>query len=308
MRSGFALSPEHGSDAMTLVQNAEAALRLARASGSVVVPYSSAAQSESMGRLELEHRLRFALERNEFELFYQPKVDVITRRLRGAEALLRWRSPQDGLVSPAAFLPLLESVGLIVPVGEWVIAQAARDCQEWMRAGLPPVRVAVNVSPTQLRHPDFERRFMHAVTPWSGRERGLDIEITESVLNEDSLAENTVLSRLRSAGVRIAIDDFGTGYSSLSRLSVLPIDTLKIDRSFIHQLVGNPTGTGVVKTIIALARNFNMTTVAEGVEQQEELDLLWHLGCDQSQGYLHSPPLPKEQFASLLAEGVDAPN
>jgi len=308
IRSGFALSPEHGADAMTLVQNAEAALRLARASGNLVVPFSSAAHSQSVGRLELEHRLRFALERREFELFYQPKVNVITRRLEGAEALLRWRSPQDGLVSPGAFLPLLESVGLIVPVGEWVIAQAARDSLEWMRAGLPPIRVAVNVAPAQLRHPDFERCFMQAVTPWSGRERGLDIEITESMLNEDSLAEISTLSRLRATGVRMAIDDFGTGYSSLSRLSVLPIDTLKIDRSFIHQLVGNPTGTSLVKTIIALARNFNMNTVAEGVEKQEELDLLWHLGCDQSQGYLHSPPLPKEQFAVLLAGEVDAAN
>jgi diguanylate cyclase (GGDEF)-like protein len=303
IRSGFALSPQHGADAMTLVQNAEAALRLARASGNIVVPYSSAAHSENVGRLELEHRLHFALERREFELFYQPKVNVITRRLEGAEALLRWRSPQDGLLTPGSFLPLLESVGLIVPVGEWVIAQAAQDCLEWMRAGLPPIRVAVNVSPAQLRHPDFERCFSQAVAAWSGGGRGLDIEITESMLNEDSLAEISTLSRLRAAGVRMAIDDFGTGYSSLSRLSALPIDTLKIDRSFIHQLVGSPTGTGLVKTVIALARNFNMTTVAEGVEKQEELDLLWHLGCDQSQGYLHSPPLPKEEFASLMAYG-----
>jgi EAL domain-containing protein (putative c-di-GMP-specific phosphodiesterase class I) len=296
------MHPEHGVDAMTLDQNAEAALRLARATGDVVVPYRSEAHSANVGRLELEHRLRFALEKREFELHYQPKVNVITRRIEGAEALLGWKTPV-GVVSPASFLPLLETAGLIVPVGEWVIAQAASDSQEWVRAGLPPIRVAVNVSPAQLRHPDFERGFTQAIGQWSGRDRGLDIEITESVLNEDSLADIGILRRLRNVGVRVAIDDFGTGYSSLSRLASLPIDTLKIDRSFIRQLVGNPAGASLVKTIIALARTFNMTTVAEGVERQEELDQLWHLGCDQSQGFLHSPGLPRDAFAELMFRG-----
>jgi EAL domain-containing protein (putative c-di-GMP-specific phosphodiesterase class I) len=287
---------------MTLVQNAEVALRLARDSGDMVVPYSSEAHSANVGRLEMEHRLRFALERREFELYYQPKVNVITRRIEGAEALLRWNTP-DGVASPASFLPLLETGGLIVPVGEWIVAQAAGDSQDWVRAGLPPIRIAVNVSPAQLRHPDFERYFTQAVAPWSGRDRGLDVEITESMLNDDSLAEIATLRRLRNVGVRIAIDDFGTGYSSLSRLAAMPVDTIKIDRSFIRQLVGNPSGASLVKTIIALARTFNMTTVAEGVEQQEELDLLWHLGCDQSQGFLHSPGLPRDEFAELMIRG-----
>jgi len=306
VRAGFALSPDHGADATALVQNAEAALRLARVTGEQHVQYNPAARSENVGRLALEHRLRFALERREFELHYQPKVNVVTRRIEGAEALLRWRSPEDGLVSPGAFLPLLESIGLIVPVGEWVVEQAARDCQEWSRAGLPPIRVAVNIATTQLRHPEFENRFMKAVSGWSSRDSGLDVEITEGVLQDDMVAEVGVLKRLRHAGIRVAIDDFGTGYSSLSRLASLPIDTLKIDRSFVSQSVGSPLGASLVKTIIVLARTFNLTTVAEGVEKQQELDLLWQMGCDQSQGFLHSPALARQEFAALLQYGKGA--
>jgi EAL domain-containing protein (putative c-di-GMP-specific phosphodiesterase class I) len=253
--------------------------------------------------LNLEHRLRFALERNQFELHYQPKVDVVTRRIQGAEALLRWRSPEDGLVSPDAFLPVLESSGLIQPVGEWVVQQAARDCLAWQEARLPPVRIAVNISPAQLRHHEFEERFLQVVKPWVGRSRGLDIEITEGVLQEDCGAEIRKLERLRTAGVRIAVDDFGTGYSSLSRLSSLPVDTLKIDRRFISQVVDSPAGAAVVKTVVALAHAFKMTTVAEGVERQQELDMLWQIGCNQSQGYLHCMPLRAEEFIAVIRNG-----
>ncbi len=307
VRAGFAAFPHHGTDAMTLVQNAEAALRQAGNSGQALVEYNAAASSEHVGQLALEHRLRFALERNEFELHYQPKVDLATGRIEGAEALLRWRSPEDGLVSPGAFLPLLESVGLILPVGDWVVEQAARDCMEWQRHGLPAVRVAVNIAPAQLRHPDFENHFLQTTVPWSSQEWGLDVEITEGVLNEDSANEVGKLTRLRNAGVRVAIDDFGTGYSSLSRLATLPIDTLKIDRSFVRQSVDSVSGTSLVKTIIVLGRTFNMTTVAEGVETTRELDLVRQLGCDQSQGFLHSAAVPAARFESMLREGLGTP-
>ncbi|MET0281937.1 MAG: EAL domain-containing protein [Steroidobacteraceae bacterium] len=303
VRAGFALCPEHGTDATVLVQNAEAALRLARISGEQQLLYSAVARSQNVGRLALEHRLRFALERQEFELHYQPKVNVATRRIEGAEALLRWRSPEDGLVSPGMFLPLLESIGLVAQVGDWVIQQAAQDCRDWKRAGLPPVRVAVNIAPAQLRHPDFESGFMSAVMPWANADWGLDIEITEGVLQDDSAAEIAVLGRLRAAGTRIAIDDFGTGYSSLSRLAQLPIDTLKIDRSFVRQAFDSASGTALVNTIIDLARAFSMTTVAEGVEKIEELALLQGMGCDQSQGFLHSRGVTKAEFAALLQHG-----
>lgn len=303
IQAGVAIGPEDGADATSLVQNAEAALRYARAAGVKHVHYSAKTRSESVGQLALEHRLRQALERHEFELFYQPKVSIVTRRIQGAEALLRWRSPEDGLVTPAVFLPLLEATGLIVQVGEWVVQQAARDCQLWMQQGLPPVRVAVNIAPIQLRHPDFEQAFMHAIRPWSSKSWGIDIEITEGVLQEDSVVEIRKLKRLRDSGVRVAIDDFGTGYSSLGRLATLPIDTLKIDRCFVSQALTSQSGSSLIKTIIALARSFSMTTVAEGVEKQEELDFLWHMGCDQSQGYLHSHPVPAEEFAVMLQHG-----
>ena len=303
VRTAIAMWPEDGTNATELVHNAEAALRYAHGSRERHVRYNAAALSRSVGQMALEHRLRFALERQEYELHYQPKVNVITRRIQGVEALLRWRSPEDGLVQPDTFLPVLESTGLIVQVGDWVVKQAAMDCQNWRRAGLPPVRVAVNIATAQLRHVEFEREFMEAVNSWSGKSWGLDIEITEGMLQEDSPSEIKLLKRLRDAGIRIAVDDFGTGYSSLSRLASLPVDTLKIDRSFVSQMRGASSGSSLVKTIIALAKAFNMTTVAEGVESQEQLDLLWHMGCDQSQGFLHSPALTANEIAHVMKHG-----
>jgi diguanylate cyclase (GGDEF)-like protein len=303
VRSGLVIYPDHGNNANSLVQNAEAALRNARASGVRQTYYSEKKNSETVGRLALEHKLRIALDREQFELYYQPKVNVISRRIEGVEALIRWRDPDAGLVSPAAFLPVLESTGLMVEVGDWVIRRAALDCQRWMSEGLAPVRVAVNISPSQLRLPEFVESFLGALAGWSTPEAGLDIEITEGALNEELGAEVGKLKLLSAAGVRIAIDDFGTGYSSLSRLSKLPIDTLKIDRTFTCEVPQDPAGRTLVKTIILLARAFRLTTVAEGVENQEQLDFMWHTGCDQSQGYLHSHPLPSNEFALLLAQG-----
>jgi diguanylate cyclase (GGDEF)-like protein len=306
VRMAYALYPDDGVEATVLVQNAEAALHSARAGGRFYVRFDSSARVYDVGQLALEHRLRFAIERNEFELHYQPKVNIVTRRLQGAEALLRWRSPEDGLVSPGAFLPALESSGLILEVGDWVVRQAARDCRAWRDARLPPLRVAVNIAPEQLRQHEFETRFLHEVRPWADRYCGLDVEITEGVLQEDCSSEIKKLERLRAAGVRIAVDDFGTGYSSLSRLSEMPVDTLKIDRRFITQIVDNPKGSSVVKTVVALAHAFNMTCVAEGVEKQAQLDVLWQMGCDQSQGYLHSAALAASDFMSVLRNGRGA--
>jgi diguanylate cyclase (GGDEF)-like protein len=303
VRSGLVIYPDDGKDADSLVQNAEAALRTARASGQHQTYYSAKANSETVGRLALEHKLRLALEREQFELHYQPKVNVVSRRIEGVEALLRWRDPEAGLMQPGAFLPVLESTGLIVEVGDWVIGRAAQDCQQWLRFGLAPVRVAVNISPSQLRLPMFVERFMNALAGWSTPQAGLDIEITEVALHEDLAVEVNKLKLLRAAGVRVAIDDFGTGYSSLSRLAKLPIDTLKIDRTFTCEVPQEHAGRMLVKTIITLARAFRLTTVAEGVESQEQLNFMWQVGCDQSQGYLHSHPLPANELAVLLEHG-----
>jgi diguanylate cyclase (GGDEF)-like protein len=303
VRSGFTIFPEQGKEANALLQQAEAALHSARVSGERRAYYNAKAQSQLVSGLALEHKLRLALEREQFELHYQPKVNVKSRRIEGAEALIRWRDPERGLISPGEFLPVLESTGLIVEVGGWVMRRAALDCQRWMSAGLPPLRVAVNVSSSQLRLSDFVDAFAGALGVWSSPSAGLDIEITEGSLHEDLAAEVAKLKLLRARGVRVAIDDFGTGYSSLGRLAQLPVDTLKIDRSFISQVPKDPGGRKLVETMMSLARTFNLTTVAEGVERQEQLDFIWHMGCDQSQGYLHSPALPADEFAHLLKNG-----
>jgi EAL domain-containing protein (putative c-di-GMP-specific phosphodiesterase class I) len=243
------------------------------------------------------------LDREQFELHYQPKVNVLSRRIEGVEALIRWRDPAAGLISPADFLPVLEASGLMAEVGDWVIRRAALDCRRWMSSGLAPLRVAVNITPNQLQLPDFVESFLNVLTGWSTPQAGLDIEITEGALHEDLADEVGKLKLLRAAGVRVAIDDFGTGYSSLGRLAKLPIDTLKIDRTFTREVPQDQVGRMLVKTIITLARAFRLTTVAEGVETQDQLDFMWQMGCDQSQGYLHSHPLPSNEFALLLEHG-----
>jgi diguanylate cyclase (GGDEF)-like protein len=301
VKSAIAVQTDGSSDANVLVQNAETALRAAKASGEKHLRFDVERHSKVVARLTLEHKLRVALEQQQFELHYQPKVNVKTRRIEGVEALIRWRDPEAGLISPAAFIPLLESTGLIVEVGDWVLERAALDCQQWRRDGLPPVRVAVNISPVQLRRADFLSRFTKLTGSWASTNCGLDVEITEGTLIDDSDATLRKLERLRAAGAKIAIDDFGTGYSSLSRLADLPIDTLKIDRSFVARLrPDDRSGRVLVRTIIALARSFNMTVVAEGVETFEQLGLLWDMDCDQSQGYLHSKPVVGAELVELL--------
>jgi diguanylate cyclase len=301
-RTGVAVYPEDAKDAQGLVEKAEAALRATKLSGQRRGHFDAQRHSARLARVALERKLRIAVERQQFELHYQPKVDVKTRRIEGVEALIRWHDPDSGLVSPGAFLPILESSGLIVPVGEWVVERAALDCRHWQELGLPGVRVAVNVSPQQLREGDLVGCMLKRIHGWSAPDCGLDLEITEGVLAEDSAAEIAKLEQLRSAGVRVAIDDFGTGYSSLARLERLPIDTLKIDRTFVLGMA-TPRGKKLVSIMISLARAFGLSVVAEGVEHQYELDALWELGCDQSQGFLHSKAVPRTEFAELLAHG-----
>ena len=300
--SGVAAYPENGGDAAMLVQNAEAALKAAKANGEKVLRHRPGMNSALAERLATEHRLRAALGKNEFQLYYQPKVSLKSGRITGVEALLRWVDPIHGLLSPAAFLPILESTGLIAPVGEWALMQAAEDCKRWEKLGYPPVRVAVNAAPVQLRRRDFASKVIDAAAGLSvERGWGLDIEITEGALLDDAAWTVRTLRVLRSAGVRVAIDDFGTGYSSLSRLSQLPVDTLKIDRSFTSRLP-DAAGCTLISTIIGLAHAFHMSTVAEGVETQEQLTFLQRAGCDESQGYLHSRPVAAPDFELLLTQ------
>jgi diguanylate cyclase (GGDEF)-like protein len=300
VKAGLARFPENGADAESLLQNAEAALHKARKSGERFLRHRREINTEVAERLALEHRLRAALDADQFELHYQPQLSISDGTICGAEALLRWRDPAQGLVLPAVFLGVLEATGLIVDVGEWVLQRAARDLRHWQQRGFDSMRIAVNVSPVQLRDGEFAERFVRA-TGWQPGERsGLDIEITEGALLDDSLTVTQTLQLLRAVGTQVSIDDFGTGYSSLSRLSKLPVDTLKIDRSFTSALVGDESSQAVVSTIVALARAFKLSTVAEGVETSEQLDILRTLGCQQSQGYLHSRPVAGEVFEGML--------
>jgi len=302
VKCGLACYPDDGRDADVLVQNAEAALKEARASGEKYLHHRIEMNAALARRVGLEQRLRSALDNDEFSLYYQPKVAVRTGKVMGVEALLRWNDPANGPTSPAVFLPLLESAGLMVPTGDWVLRQAATDSREWRRRGLPPMRIAVNVAPQQLRRRNIAQEILDAIGDLAGNaEWGIDIEITEGALSGDSSSCVHALRLLKAAGVGVAIDDFGTGFSSLGRLAELPIDTLKIDRSFTSRLPADRKSCTLVATIIGLARAFDMTTIAEGVEHQSQLDYLVREGCDISQGYLHSRPLPRPEFEAWVA-------
>jgi diguanylate cyclase (GGDEF)-like protein len=300
IRAGIAFHPHDGEAADALVQNAEAALKAAREDNEKCLSYSMVTQRPTSRSVALETRLTAALEKQEYLLHYQPKVDISTGAIVGLEALLRWRDVQAGLVSPAIFVPLLERSGAIVEVGAWVIQQAVRDCQEWMSRGAAPVRVAVNVSPLQLRRRDFVPGMLSTVTVLAETAGGIDIEITESMLMQDIELSTRKLEELREAGIGVAIDDFGTGYSSLRLLSRLPVDTLKIDRSFIQGITQGPHAMTLVSTIISLARAFDMRLVAEGVETIEQLDLLRVMGCDQAQGFYLGRPAPSIEVPAMI--------
>jgi diguanylate cyclase (GGDEF)-like protein len=304
IKSGHACYPEDGKEPDELVQNAEAALKEAKTSGEQYLHHRIEMNSKLARRVGMEHRLRTALDEEQFVLFYQPKVTLRTGQIAGVEALLRWQDPENGLTPPGVFLPLLESAGLMPAIGTWALRQAASDCRHWRQMRLPPIRIAVNISPPELRRRNAAREILECIGDLVGDPHWcVDIEITEGALVGDSSPCVHALRLLRAAGVHIAIDDFGTGFSSLGRLSELPIDTLKIDRSFTSRLPDDRKGCTLVSTIIDLAHAFDMTTVAEGVETQAQLDYLIREGCDESQGYLHSRPIPKAEFERFLGVG-----
>ena len=304
-KSGLAHYPVDGEDASTLTQRAEAALKQAKESGEQYLHYQIQMHSDIAERLVLEHKLRVALDEKQFVLHYQPQINVATGRIEGVEALLRWHDPEEGLMHPALFLPVLESSGMIVPVGEWALHEAVKDCRRWHAMGLGPVRVAVNVSVQQVRRRTFVEHVLAAIADCAPADSapsgfGVDLEITETGLLHDMEGASRKLRELRSAGMRIAIDDFGTGYSSLGLLSKLPVDILKIDRSFISGLPSERASVTLVSSIIGLASAFNLAVVAEGVETLGQLEQLRRMKCNYSQGYLHSRPVPAGEFERML--------
>jgi diguanylate cyclase (GGDEF)-like protein/PAS domain S-box-containing protein len=300
VKLGIAMYPADADTAESLFVNAEAALKRAKDAAESYLFYSPEMNARVAHRLRLESRLRKAVVQKEFTLYYQTKVDLATRRVRGLEALIRWNDPDYGLVSPLDFVPLLEESGLIVEVGLWVFRQAVADMQNWRDQGLEVPRVAVNVSEVQLRQPAFVATVLGALGPNVSRATGIDVEITESMIAQNTGANVQKLLRLREAGVQVFMDDFGTGYSGLSQIAHLPLDALKIDRAFVAGMTISAEHMAIVSAIINLAKALRIYVVAEGVETEEQAARLHSLGCDEAQGYLFSRPAPAEEIAKLL--------
>jgi diguanylate cyclase (GGDEF)-like protein/PAS domain S-box-containing protein len=300
-KAGVAVFPDDGVNADTLLKGAEAALNRAKSSGERYQFFAREMTERVADNLTLENKLRQGLEKDQFVLHYQPKVDLHSGAIAGLEALIRWQSPELGLVPPMKFIPLLEQTGLILEVGGWALGRAAADHRRWSEAGLKPPRVAVNVSSIQLRQRDFvsrvEQAVMQGVAPVA-----IDLEITESVIMHEVQATIAKLKEARALGLEIAIDDFGTGYSSLAYLAKLPVQTLKIDRAFISAMLDDANSTTLVQTIISMAHSMRLKVVAEGVETEEQARMLRLLRCDQMQGYLFSKPVPAAAIATMLGE------
>jgi len=296
---GIAIYPVDGSSADVLLTHAEAAVGRARASGEKYLFYTEEMTLRIAEQLALESRLRNAIECGEFLLYYQPKVDVLTRRIVALEALIRWQCPGVGLVSPEKFIPTLEATGMIIEVGAWALQRAAHDHRQWRAGGLPAPRIAVNVSVQQLHSKDFVDVVRHAVCR-DNDPPGIDLEITESLLMEDIHGGIDKLVAIRKLGVGIAIDDFGMGHSSLAYLVKLPVQTLKIDKSFVAAMVNDGDTRTLVATIIALAHALRLTVVAEGVESEQQAEALRDLGCDEMQGYMIAGPMSHDQMTQLL--------
>jgi diguanylate cyclase (GGDEF)-like protein/PAS domain S-box-containing protein len=301
---GITLYPTDSDDIETLIRDADAAMYGAKAAGrNNYQYYTESMNARAAEKLRLETRIRRALERQEFVLHYQPKVDIPSGRVSGLEALLRWQSPDQGLVPPAQFIPLLEETGLIVPVGEWVAKAACMQIRAWRDAGISPVPVAINLSARQLRQPGFSEVMSQALAASGIEPRLIQIEITESSLMENPEEAIIVLEQLEALGILLAADDFGTGYSSLSYLKRFPLDALKIDRSFVRDITIDADDAVIARTVITLAHSLGLKVVAEGVETEEQLAFLGENRCDEAQGYLFARPLPAEACAALLAAG-----
>ncbi len=303
MRAGLALFPGDGDTPEALSVNAEAAMNRARDSGQSCVFYAPHMNERVAESLALENRLRRAIEAGELSLDYQPKYDMRTGKVAGLEALIRWNDRELGQVPPSRFVALMEETGMILAAGRWALEKAVADMHHWRSLGLDVPRTAVNVSALQLKHIDFVDSVLTAIRGFDGGEPILDLEITESVLVDDIEECTRKLQILRRAGVEVSVDDFGTGYCSLSYLARLPVDVLKIDRSFVISLRDTGYPRNIVAMIVSLAHTLGLTVIAEGVEENEQRDLLRELGCDQIQGFLTGRPMSAEKIEPLLRAG-----
>jgi EAL domain-containing protein (putative c-di-GMP-specific phosphodiesterase class I) len=311
---GIAMFPTDGDDFDALCKCADAAMYRAKRDGRHAYRFfTSEMQAQSARNLQLENALRRALEREQFRLHYQPQIDLASGRVVGAEALLRWTHPELGVVSPAEFIPVAESTGMILPIGEWVLRTAAQQLRQWLDAGLPPLRLAVNLSAVQFRHANLPALVSRVLAEAALPAQLVELELTEGVAMDDPHAAVQVMNDLHARGVRLSIDDFGTGYSSLSYLKKFQVYKLKIDQSFVRDLTEDPDDRAIVAAIIRMAEGLGLSTLAEGVETAGQLDFLRSQGCVEVQGYHFSRPLPADEFHTYTltmnasAPGPDAP-
>jgi diguanylate cyclase (GGDEF)-like protein/PAS domain S-box-containing protein len=302
---GVSVYPDDGLDAETLIKNADTAMYQAKENGRQSYQFFKPAMNiRAVERQFIEESLRRALERREFALHYQPKVNLNTGKITGSEALLRWTHPNRGPVSPAHFIPVAEDCGLILPIGNWVLRQACAQARAWQDAGLTPGTMAVNISAMEFRAEGFLEGVFAALEETGLDPAALELEVTESVLMKRAESAEGILRALRARGVQLAVDDFGTGYSSLSYLRKFQVDSLKIDQSFVRQIATTPGETSIVRAVISMGRSLKLRVVAEGVESSEELAFLRAHDCDEAQGFYFSRPVPAEQLSQLLQTGI----
>ena len=297
---GIALYPRDGSDVETLLAKADTAMYQAKDVRNTVRFYASSMGAKAAERLRMEEELRRAIEEERLTLHYQPKHRLATDVVVGAEALLRWQHAERGFIPPAEFIPLAEETGLIVPLGEWVVDEACAQLRRWQQAGLPSLRLAINIAAEQVARSDVTSMTLKAIWKHGVRPQSLEIEITEALLMQDLKAAREMMSAFKDAGVSLAIDDFGTGYSSLSYLRQFPVDTLKIDRSFVQNAHVSKDDAVICEAIIAMGKKLGLTVVAEGVELEEQRAFLTAAGCDEAQGFLFSRPLPAAELELYL--------
>ncbi len=302
---GISTYPEDGLDVATLIKSADSAMYHAKENGRNNYKFFEHEMNvRAVQRHSIEASLRRALERQEFVLYYQPKIDLLSNMIVGVEALIRWQHPERGLVAPSEFVPIAEDCGLILPIGRWVLREACLQAQAWRQAGVPPITIAVNTSALEFRAMDFLEN-IHAVLEDTCLEpRYLELELTESVLMQDAEFTDSVVHALADLGVKIAIDDFGTGYSSLSYLRQFPIDTLKIDKSFVNRMTSNPDHAAIVSAVISMGKSLKLRVSAAGVETPEQYAFLLAQHCDEGQGYYFCRPVVAETLATLLQTGI----
>jgi predicted signal transduction protein with EAL and GGDEF domain len=298
---GICMYPTHAKDEQSLMKFADAAMYQAKDAGKNQFRfYSEAAQSKSLERLAMESSLRRALERKHFFLHFQAKLDLKTGKVNGVEALLRWKHPELGLISPAQFIPLAEETGLIIPISRWVLQTACAQNMAWQKAGLPALQMAVNISARQFEDENFLKDIASALKHSGMPPNLLELELTESMVIVNPERAIRLLRELKLLGVRLAIDDFGTGYSSLAQLKNYPIDTLKVDRSFIQDIPNNEDDKTMTKAIISMGKSLGLTVVAEGVETLEQQVFLHDNACDETQGFYFSKPVESDGIEALL--------